>query len=166
MTTIRIGIVSDTHLGAPTDTLRALAASCFADLPVILHAGDLTDLSVLEVFRDKEVHAVHGNMCTAATCHALPTHKTIAVGGVTIGLVHRVGHGYDFEDRLIELFPEADCIVYGHTHRPVCHRIGTVLYVNPGSFSGSGRYGALPTFGILEVDDQGIRGAIHQVQFR
>ncbi len=166
MNTTRIGILSDTHLDGATDWFRALADHCFADAEMILHAGDLTDLDVLKVFGDREVHAVHGNMCSGATCRALPTHKTIEVGGFTIGLVHRVGNTYDFENRLVELFPEADCIVYGHTHRAVCHRIGGVLYLNPGSFGSTGRYGALPSFGIIEVDATGVRGSLHQIQFR
>lgn len=166
MAITKIGILSDTHLDTVSDHFQKVAQASFADVSMILHAGDLTSLAVLDVFKDKKVHAVHGNMCTGKACKALPTHKTIEVGGCTIGLVHRLGNSYDFEHRLIELFPEADCIVYGHTHRPVCHRIGPVLYLNPGSFSGTGRYGALPTFAILEVDDQGVRGSLHQVQLR
>ena len=163
MTTTRIGILSDTHLDTVSDHFKTVVASCFADVSMILHAGDLTSLAVLEAFNDKEIHAVHGNMCTHKTCKALPTHKTIEVGGFTIGLVHRVGNSYDFEDRLIELFPEADCIVYGHTHHPVCHQIGTTLYMNPGSFFSTGRYGAPPTYGILEINGKSLSGSIHQV---
>ena len=163
MAITRIGILSDTHLDTVSDHFKTIATSCFAETSMILHAGDLTSLAILDVFPDKEVHAVHGNMCTRKTCKALPTHKTIEVGGFTIGLVHRVGNSYDFEDRLIELFPEADCIVYGHTHHPVCHRIGKILYLNPGSFFSTGRYGAPPTYGILEVDTNSLRGAIHRV---
>ncbi|MDH5298551.1 MAG: YfcE family phosphodiesterase [Desulfobulbaceae bacterium] len=163
MALTRIGILSDTHLSAPSDTFRARAANCFAGVSMILHAGDLTELSVLDVFQGVEVHAVHGNMCSAETLHALPAGLTIRVGNFTIGLVHRMGNSYDFEDRLIEIFPEADCIVYGHTHRPVCHCLGQVLYLNPGSFSGTGRHGAPATYGIIEVGDRELRGSIHQV---
>jgi len=163
MTTTRIGILSDTHLDTVSDYFKTVAKACFAEVSMILHAGDLTSLAVLDVFKDKEVHAVHGNMCWGQTCKALPTHKTIEVGGFTIGLVHRVGNSYHFEDQLIELFPEADCIVYGHTHHPVCHQVGNILYMNPGSFFSSGRYGAPPTYGILEIDGASMRGSIHQV---
>ena len=164
MATTRIGILSDTHLDAVSDSFQEVVEACFADVSMIMHAGDLTSLAVLDVFAGKEVHAVHGNMCAHQTCQALPTHKTIAVGGFTIGLVHRVGNSYDFEERLIELFPEADCIVYGHTHHPVCHRIGNTLYMNPGSFFSTGRYGAPPTYGILAIDGKSMRGSIHQVR--
>ncbi len=163
MNPVKIGILSDTHLACPTETFKKIAEACFHDADMILHAGDLTDPAILSVFPGKEVHAVHGNMCSAAACQHLPTSKEIRVGGFTIGLVHRAGNTYDFEQRLIEIFPEADCIVYGHTHRPVCHRLGGILYINPGSFTGTGYAGAGGTFAILEVGET-LQGQIYQIQ--
>lgn len=138
-----IGILSDTHLSSPSQGFRDMANKCFRDVDMILHAGDLTDLSILSVFKGKQVHAVHGNMCGSSARQSLPGEKEITVGGHRIGLVHKVGIYYDFEDRLLEVFPEADCIVYGHTHTPVCRRAGKVLYINPGSFNSCGTYALL-----------------------
>ncbi|MFZ5774090.1 MAG: metallophosphoesterase family protein [Thermodesulfobacteriota bacterium] len=156
---LRIGIISDTHLTRPSDGFVRLVEACFMDTGMILHAGDLTDPSILGVFGDRPVHAVHGNMCSLIGQQLLPPKKEIRVGGFTIGLVHRVGNSYDFEDRLIELFPEADCIVYGHTHQPACHRTGGVLYINPGSFTG-GR-GSTGSYAILEVGET-MTATLHQ----
>lgn len=153
ITPVKIGILSDTHLSRPTETFKKIVNACFHDAEIIIHAGDLTDPSILTVFAGKEVHAVHGNMCSTAACRHLPTSKNIEVGGFTIGLIHRAGNTYDFEDRLIEIFPEADCIIYGHTHKPACHSLGGVLYINPGSFTGTGYAGAGGTFAILEVGE-------------
>ncbi|HIJ90836.1 MAG: metallophosphatase family protein [Desulfobulbaceae bacterium] len=163
MTSFKIGILSDTHLTAPSETFKKIAEACFHDTDMILHAGDLTDPEILTVFSGKEVHAVHGNMCSTLACQHLPSHKEIKVGGFTIGLIHRVGNTYDFEKRLIDIFPEADCIVYGHTHKPVCHRLGGVLYINPGSFTGTGYYGAGGTFAVLEVGET-LQAQIYQIQ--
>ena len=165
MNPLKIGILSDTHLTRPTETFKKIVAACFHDTEIILHAGDLTDPAILTVFPGKEVHAVYGNMCSALACQHLPPHKQITVGGFTIGLIHRAGNTYDFEQRLIEIFPEADCIVYGHTHRPVCHRLGGVLYINPGSFTGTGQAGTGGTFAILEVGET-LQGRIYQIQAR
>ncbi|OGQ98205.1 MAG: YfcE family phosphodiesterase [Deltaproteobacteria bacterium RIFOXYD12_FULL_55_16] len=159
----KIGILSDTHLVQPTESFRKIVEACFHDADIILHAGDLTDPSILTVFSGKEVHAVHGNMCSVASCQQLPRYKQIRVGGFIIGLIHRAGNTYDFESRLIEIFPEADCIVYGHTHRPVCHRLGGVLYINPGSFLGTGHAESGGTFAILEVGET-LQGQIYQIQ--
>ncbi|MBU2536821.1 MAG: metallophosphatase family protein [Proteobacteria bacterium] len=163
MTPVKIGILSDTHLSRPTETFRKITEACFHDADMILHAGDLTDPTILTAFPGKEVHAVHGNMCSAFACQHLPTHKEIQVGGFTIGLIHQVGNTYDFEERLIDIFPEADCIVYGHTHKPVCHRLGGILYINPGSFTGTGYSGGGGTFAILEVGET-LHCQIYQIQ--
>lgn len=160
---IKIGILSDTHLSGPSQAFRDLANRCFRDVDIILHAGDLTDLSVLSVFQDREVHAVCGNMCRSSARQCLPAEKEITVGDYRIGLVHKAGISYDFEDRLLEVFPEADCIVYGHTHTPVCRRAGNVLYINPGSFNSHGTYALLEVgdtlkAGIYEVEGKKVRG--------
>jgi len=163
MSSVKIGIISDTHLTQPTEGFKRLVDACFHDAEMIFHAGDLTDPAILSVFAGKEVHAVHGNMCSAASCRLLPSRKEIRVGGFTIGLIHRVGPGRDFENRLIEVFPEADCIVYGHTHIPVCHRVGGILYINPGSFTGSRM--DVGTYAILEVGET-LQAQLYQVKSR
>jgi len=154
---IRVGVLSDTHISQAGPEFRAKAAACFADCSMILHAGDLTELAILEVFGDKEVHAVAGNMCGSRTRAALPSRKTIQVGGFTIGLMHSPRYSYDPEELLLEEFPEADCIVYGHTHRPVARRIGKIVMLNPGSFTAGGG-----TYGVIEINDQ-LRAFIREV---
>lgn len=152
---ITIGVLSDTHLIEPDKWFKEKAKLCFADADMILHAGDLTSMSVLEVFAGKTVHAVHGNMCSPKTLENLPSSKIIDVGKFRIALVHGVGFMPNIEDRLFDAFVPVDCIVYGHTHKPVCHRYGPTLMVNPGSFTITG------TYGIITVDDRGIEGKIH-----
>lgn len=162
MQPIKIGILSDTHIYTITPEFRQKVAACFNETSIILHAGDLTSPEILTAFGDKEVHAVHGNMCEAAGRRCLPRQKTITIGGFTIGLIHNSGYAYDFEDQLLDEFGAIDCIVYGHTHRPVCHKTGSILFINPGSFMTTGRFGAPGTYAILEVGDE-LKAAIHEV---
>ncbi len=159
---IKIGILSDTHLIKINDHFQKLIDTCFADVSIILHAGDLTDLSVLSAFKGKEVHAVHGNMCHSAVLKSLPTKKIIEVNGVRIGLMHGMDYRHDVEDYLIREFDDVDCIVSGHTHRPVCHVLYDILFINPGSFMGSGSYGAPGTYALLEIGD-GLKRNIFEV---
>ncbi len=159
---IRIGILSDTHLTQPTELFRRQAATSFAGVDMILHAGDLTDLSILEVFAGTEVHAVCGNMCCGSVRQILPSKKVIQAGAFAIGLIHGLPGPRNFEEQLLREFDDVDCIVYGHTHLPVCHSLGPILIMNPGSFSRTSRFGAAGTFGILEIGDT-IRGSIHEV---
>jgi putative phosphoesterase len=152
---ITIGVISDTHLIEPDKWFREKALLCFADADIILHAGDLTSLSVLEIFSGKTVHAVHGNMCGPKTRETLPSSKIIDVDSFRLALVHGVGYMPNIEDRLFDAFAPIDCIVYGHTHKPVCRRYGPTLMVNPGSFTITG------TYGIITVEDKSIKGKIH-----
>ncbi len=160
---IRIGILSDTHLNKPSSWFRRQTEQAFHDCSVILHAGDLTDISILDVFKGKEIHAVHGNMCDFSTHQALPTDKLITIDGYTIGLCHGAGARHNIEERMWNLFPVVDCIVYGHTHIPVNHLLAKTLFINPGSFSGTGRYGASGTYAILNIEPNGLQATLHQL---
>lgn len=152
---ITIGVLSDTHLIEPDKRFREKAEICFADADMILHAGDLTSLTVLDVFAGKTVHAVHGNMCGPKTRTTLPASRIIEVGNFRIGLIHGAGYRHNIEDKLFDIFAPIDCIVYGHTHNPVCHRYGPTLMVNPGSFTATG------TYAIIKVDEHSMEGKIH-----
>ncbi|MBU0944646.1 MAG: metallophosphatase family protein [Proteobacteria bacterium] len=160
---IRIGVLSDTHINRPLPDFAAQVQKVFIDCSVILHAGDLTDLSILEVFAGKTVHAVHGNMCTLPTQQTLPSAKLIQLDGYSIGLCHGAGARHNIEERMWNLFPTADCIVYGHSHHPVCHLSGKTLFLNPGSFQGTGRHGAPGSYAILSIDNDGLHGSLHQL---
>ena len=161
---LTVGILSDTHLSRLTPEFAERVDSCFAGCSVILHAGDLTEPTILAAFKGKEIHAVHGNMCSLTSQRLLPQKKTIRLGRFTIGLIHRAGtsYSYDFEDQLQDEFDPVECIVYGHTHQPVCRQQGGVLFINPGSFQATGRYGHPGTYAIMEVGET-LAATIHQV---
>ena len=154
---ITIGVISDTHLIEPDKWYMERAQRCFADADMILHAGDLTSLSVLDVFAGKTVHAVHGNMCGPRTREALPASKIIVVEDFRLALIHGFGYMPNIEDRLFDAFGPIDCIVYGHTHKTACHRYGQTLMMNPGSFTVTG------TYGIIKVEKNSIEGRIHHI---
>ena len=158
-----VGILSDTHMTATNDTFLRQCAQAFSNCEIILHAGDLCDTTILSAFTGKEVHAVCGNMCNTRTRLALPAKKHILIDSYSIGLTHGAGPGHTIEERVFDMFPEASCIVYGHTHIPVCHSIGKTLFINPGSFQSTGKYGATGTYGILHIDGDGLKGSIHSL---
>lgn len=159
----RIGILSDTHLSGPTSWFIQQAEQVFSDCAIILHAGDLTDLSILSVFEDKDVYAVHGNMCEHSSHTTLPHHRSIEIEGIHIGLCHGAGVRHTIEDRMWDLFPTAHCIVYGHTHIAVNHQIGRTLFINPGSFASTGRHGAPGSYAILTINENSLQASLHQL---
>ncbi len=159
---IRAGILSDTHLIQPDNRFVKQVKQCFQSCDIIIHAGDITSSAILDVFNDKTLHAVHGNMCAPEVHNRLPEHTTFQLGRFTIGLTHGARLGHDIETALWDLFPEVDCMIYGHTHRPACSRQGHVLIINPGSFQATGRYGAPGTYAILEAGDE-LKAEIFQI---
>ncbi|MBZ0272797.1 metallophosphatase family protein [bacterium] len=152
--TTRVGVISDTHIERADDAraVERIARELFADVDLVIHAGDHTNFDLVEtIFLEKPFHAVCGNMDAVATRSRLPLAKTIRVEDVTIAIAH--GHTVDghLPDALIAQFPEADVIVFGHTHRALCERRGNVLLLNPGAISGP-RGGGGPTVAILAID--------------
>ena len=149
---IRIGVLSDTHSGRPTPELKALLQGSFKEVEMILHAGDLTELSVLEAFAGKNILAVCGNMDSQAARKQLPTHRVFQAGRFTVGLVHGWGGPQGIEGRIAKEFQKVDCIVYGHTHTPSQKEMDEIVFFNPGSFDGGRSGRSQRSVGILTLD--------------
>ncbi len=171
---LTIGVVADTHV--PDRAVRLnhglLPALRGHKVDHILHAGDICRPDVLEELGEvAPVTAVRGNRDWAFS-GSLPWARTVELAGVSIGLVH--GHGsltdylWDKIQYLVEGYrlerylqvirkraPQAQVIVFGHTHRPANVVVDGVLYFNPGSanFSPPERHGS-PGFGILRIYSQ------------
>ncbi len=159
----RVGVLSDTHLSGVDATFAEHVDHAFSTCDAVIHAGDLTSRAILEIFGDRPVYAVHGNMCGYETRSVLPESLEFSIEGHRFGLYHGDGIGYDRETELISRFGEADCIIFGHTHRPLVQKFGSVLLVNPGTFRSTGRYGSSGTYAILTIDDAGLAAAIHSL---
>ena len=157
---MKIGVISDTHLSTPSEALARLLDGIFADVALVLHAGDLTGLAVLDAFSKKELISVHGNMDPLDVVQRLPKERIIEIESYKIGLTHGWGFSGNIEKGLKERFAAVDAIVYGHTHEPANYKKDGVLFFNPGAFSGSRLMKRKRTAGLLTVDRQGIRGKI------
>ncbi|PIE68411.1 MAG: YfcE family phosphodiesterase [Deltaproteobacteria bacterium] len=158
-----IGILSDTHLQAPDSYFKKICRQRLGGCDAIVHAGDLIDISVLDVFCEKEVYAVHGNSCNARTRAILPERRVFEILGYTIALCHGTGPRHNIEDRVFSMFPDADCIVYGHSHQAACNRYGSCLLVNPGSFQATSRYGHPGSYALLRIDGTGLHSSLHSL---
>jgi putative phosphoesterase len=146
----RVGVISDTHLTQPTEELADLLRGPFRDAAVILHAGDITEMAVLDAFAEKEVIAVCGNMDSPIVRGRLPAKRIWKAGKFRIGLIHGWGEKQGVEERIRGEFEGIDCIVYGHTHAPASRRQDGVYYFNPGSFVGRLGVGG-KSVGVLEL---------------
>ncbi|UCD31950.1 MAG: metallophosphoesterase family protein [Desulfobacterales bacterium] len=143
----------------PSESLRSLLDSIFSDVSMVLHAGDLTRISILEAFAGKDVVAVCGNMDRHDVTQTLPVKEIINIHGHRIGLIHGWGSAKGVEARVRSEFQGVDAIVYGHTHKAVNRVKDGVLMFNPGAFSGTFPFGRNRSVGLLTIDD-GICGSI------
>ena len=155
---VKIGVISDTHLCGYDTRLARVVAQHFKDVDFILHAGDLVDLSVLDIFADIEVKAVSGNMDNMPVKDKLPEQLIVEIKGFTIGLIHGWGSPLGIEGKLLAKLGNVNCLVYGHTHKPSNYKEKSILFFNPGSAVDK-RFANTRTIGILEID-KGIKGRI------
>lgn len=155
---VRIGVLSDTHVYGFDRHLKQIVDEHFSDVDLIVHAGDLVDLSVLELFGEKDVKAVCGNMDGRRVREQLPEQLTMDIGGFRIALIHGWGSPAGMERKLAERLGKVDCIVFGHTHYPVNRKIDGIYFFNPGSALDN-RFAEHRSVGILEVGTE-INGRI------
>jgi uncharacterized protein len=150
---VKIGVISDTHLSGYDKGLRKTVDEHFGDVSIIIHAGDLVDLHVLDVFADRDVRAVCGNMDYPSVREKLPEQLLLEIRGFKLGVIHGWGSPAGIEERLLAKMGKIDCIVYGHTHKPACHKSDGVFFFNPGSPTDK-RFAAHRSIGILEIDKE------------
>lgn len=151
---IKIGVLSDTHLNGVNDSLEDIYDQYLEDTDMILHAGDFVSVEVVRFLgSEKQFHGVCGNMDTIDVRDTLPPKKVIEVGPFNIGLMHGWGAKEGLEERLMNEFTGVDAIVYGHSHRPANHIKEGILFFNPGSVAGRSLM-ASKSIGILEVGEE------------
>jgi hypothetical protein len=131
---LRLALIADTHLprGARRIPGRCLEALQAADL--IVHAGDFSRSSVLADLRELgPVAAVHGNVDSAELRRELPESISLELENVVLGVIHDAGPSKGRLERLRARFPDADAVVFGHSHMPLhAERDGFQIF-NPGS---------------------------------
>jgi putative phosphoesterase len=132
---MRLAIISDTHLPRGG---RALPAACVERLraaDAILHAGDFIELAVLRALEElgPPVHAVRGNVDSAQLQARLPQTRIVEAGGARIAMIHDAGPATGRLARMRRRFPDADAVVFGHTHLPLHETAGGFAIFNPGS---------------------------------
>ncbi|MCA1959908.1 MAG: metallophosphatase family protein [Desulfomonile sp.] len=162
---MKIGVMSDTHLRLPDPTLEYIMDELLAGMDMILHAGDIVTLAVLEYLRDRGVIAVSGNMDEFNVTGHLPHVREINAGDKRIGLIHGWGAREGLERRIIERFsvPPPDVIVYGHSHVPFWGKVDGVWMFNPGSATARGYRGA-GTVGVIDIAGDIIEGKHFRVE--
>jgi putative phosphoesterase len=145
---MRIGVISDTH-----GLLRPEVFEVFREVDHILHGGDVGRSAVLDGLEAiAPVTAVYGNTDGWDLRSRLPAVATVELDGFTIVVTHGDQLGSPTPEKLQAAFPNAEIIVFGHTHRPLLTLVDVVVTVmNPGG-AGPRRFDLPASVGILELE--------------
>jgi hypothetical protein len=145
---MRLGVIADTH-----GLLRSEVFDVFGQVDHILHGGDIGPESLLDELQAiAPVTAVYGNTDGWALRAKLPRVARVELDGFTIVVTHGDQFGSPTPERLQAEYPDAEIIVFGHTHRPVLTLVDTVVTVmNPGG-AGPRRFDLPASVGILELE--------------
>ena len=145
---MRLGVISDTH-----DLLRPEVFDVFQGVDHILHGGDVGGDDILTALEAvAPVTAVYGNTDSFEMRARLPRVAKIRLDGFDIVVTHGDQLGSPTPEKLHDAFPEAEILIYGHTHKPVLTLVDVVVTVmNPGG-AGAPRFGLPPSVGILELE--------------
>ena len=166
-----IGLISDTHIRVPghhvnlstltTEVLPIQIREAFSGVDLILHAGDIYSLPVLDVLETMApVLAAEGDddPFESVNDRRVSHEQMITIEGVTIWLSH---YG---------LWPEnsgrdvPDVIVYGHSHRSAVERNDGKLRINPGSPTFPQYQSVLGTVGFLSISAGRVEPRILQLE--
>ncbi len=152
---MRLLLISDTHLPRRA---KDLPASVWAEVDVadvVIHAGDWVEETALDALerRARRLVGVHGNNDGPGLRTRLPEVATASLGCLRVAVVHETGPATGRERRCSERFPDADLLVFGHSHIPWDSVTGTGLrLLNPGSPTDRRRQPAA-TYMTAEVKD-------------
>jgi putative phosphoesterase len=139
-----LGVISDTH-----GLLRPTVPEHLAGVDLIVHAGDVGTLAVLDALREiAPTIAVRGNVDTEPWCTALPETEVVRAGKLELFMLHDIAQ--------LKFDPKKAgyrAVIYGHSHRASIEERNGVLYLNPGA-AGPKRFNLSPSLAKVEVRGQ------------
>lgn len=154
---MKIGVIADTHIPDRAKDIPQKILDDFRNADMVIHAGDLVDLSVLDKLKTvcPNIKAVWGNMDSYDVRKKLPEKEIIKIANYKIAVMH----GYGPPNRLIELMAKefkddnVDLIIFGHSHAGISEKKNNILYFNPGSPTDK-IFSPYNSYGIIEINDK------------
>ena len=153
-----VAVIADTHLPRgsrrlPDSCLRRIAA---ADL--LIHAGDFSTAAAYEEIAaiGPQLVGVHGNVDDETLRRRLPSQTVIELAGARLGVIHDAGPRSGRAARMRRAFPDADAVVFGHSHQPLIETADGFQIFNPGSPT-ERRRAPTQTMGVLEAESGELR---------
>jgi uncharacterized protein len=158
---VRLLLLSDTHIPGRARDLPAQVWDEVARADVVVHAGDWIGTELLDRLETvaSQVLGCYGNNDSPDVRARIPEIAQAQLAGVRVVVVHETGGAKGREQRMDRRFPDADLIVFGHSHIPWDTTTpGGKRLLNPGSPTDRRRQ-PRATFQTVELD----AGVIRQV---
>src|SRR4051812_25307017 len=151
---MRVVVLSDTHSPRRWKRCPPAVAAHLDGADTILHAGDVCVAETLdELAAFAPVHVVLGNNDHPdVAAWGAPRSQELELGAVRVAMVHDSGPSKARPRRLRRMFPDADIVVFGHSHIPVDEEVEGQRLFNPGSATDRRRQ-PQGTIGELVIED-------------
>ena len=132
---MRVAVLSDTHSPRHWTGCPPAVAAVLQGADAILHAGDVCTAATLdELATFAPLHVVLGNNDGRdVAAWGAPEVAHLELGGVRIAMIHDSGPATGRAARLRRRFPDADLVVFGHSHIPLDEEHDGRRIFNPGS---------------------------------
>ena len=131
-----IAVLADTHMPKGERRLPDRAVELLRESEATLHAGDFfaaPTLREINAICPGPLHAVHGNVDDAELRAALPETLEVESDGARVAMIHDAGPAKGRLARMRRRFPDADAVVFGHSHLPLHEEEDGFQIFNPGS---------------------------------
>jgi putative phosphoesterase len=150
---MRVVVLADTHAPRRWKSCPPRVAEHLRHADVILHAGDVCTPDVLdELAHYAPVHVVRGNNDGPdVAAWGAPETLELDLNGLRVAMIHDSGQSIGRTARMRRLFPNADLVVFGHSHIPMDVTDGVRIF-NPGSPTDRRRQ-PHGTLGVLRIED-------------
>jgi len=151
---MNILVLADTHLKNNVKELPEKVKEEIETSDLILHAGDFKTLKFYKSLNKQgNLKAISGNVDRKNLQKKLNEKEIFEINGYRIAMIHGHQLGNISPDKLSYLFPEADIIIFGHTHKPFNQKIKGQLFFNPGS-SIQKRLQKKYSYGIIKLEEK------------
>ena len=152
-----VAVVGDTHLPRGSRRLPAECVERIAAAELVIHTGDFSRLEAYEEIAaiGPDLIAVRGNVDDAELRALLPERTVAEITGVRIGVIHDAGPRRSRLVRMRAEFPDADAVVFGHSHMPLHESEQGFQIFNPGSPT-ERRRAPSQSMGFAQVDTEAI----------
>jgi putative phosphoesterase len=149
-----IAVLADTHMPKGGRVLPERCVELLRGADATFHAGDFFAVETLREVNaicPGPIHAVYGNVDEAELRGLLPETLEVDIDGARVAMIHDAGPSKGRVGRMRRRFPDADAVIFGHSHLPLHEEEDGFQIFNPGSPT-ERRRAPRRSMGILRVE--------------